>query len=88
MNKDRRKAISDLVERLSDLQMKVEELSQEVEAICEEEQGYFDNMPESLQSGEKGQAAEEAVRQLEDAKDTLESVDFGEAIQALESAAA
>lgn len=50
MNKERRKAISDLVDR-------VEELKAEVESLMNEEQEYYDNMPESIQNGEKGDTA-------------------------------
>lgn len=42
--------------------------------VCQdEEQDYYDNMPESLQSGDKGQAAEQAAASLEEAGSNLES---------------
>jgi exonuclease VII small subunit len=39
------------------------------------EQEYFDNMPESLQGGDKGSAAEAAVDALDSAVSNLDSVD-------------
>lgn len=65
MNIDRRKRIEAVKEKL-------QEIVAELETIIEEEQGYFDNMPESFQSGERGQKAENAVSELESCKDAIE----------------
>jgi len=46
MNKARREAIDVAI-------AKIEEGKAELEMLMEEEQDYFDNMPESLQSSEK-----------------------------------
>lgn len=43
----------------------------DLEGIEEEEQGAFDNMPEGLQAGEKGEMSQEAISKLEDAINTL-----------------
>jgi len=59
MNKLRRKAIELLSERM-------ETIKEELETIRDEEQEYFENMPESLQGSEKGEAAEEILGSLED----------------------
>lgn len=74
MNKERRKRIAAVVEKLCDCW-------QELETLRDEEQDYFDNMPESFQAGDKGTAADNAVTSLDDAlnstveaKDTLESM--------------
>lgn len=69
MNKERRKNLDDLVNRLEDMK-------QELVTMQDEEQEYFDNMPESLQGGEKGTAIEEmdnAVSFLNDAIDSIQS---------------
>jgi flagellar biosynthesis chaperone FliJ len=73
MNKERRKA-------LSSMQAQLEGIKAEIADIRAEEQDYFDNMPESLQGGDKGQQAEaaiglldEAISQLEEASGNLES---------------
>lgn len=65
MNKARREAISKLAER-------IEEIRGEVETLRDEEQDYFDAMPESLQGGEKGELAVEAINAIEDAIAALE----------------
>ena len=63
-----------------------------VEAIRDDEQEYFDNMPEGLQGGDKGQVAEAAISQLEEAFSVLEEAenfeaDLEGAVQFLEEAA-
>lgn len=45
-----------------------------LEAVQEEEQKSFDNMPESLQYTERGEAMEETISNLEDALSSLEEI--------------
>lgn len=59
MNKQRRRALEQIVEQLR-------ALSTEIETLRDEEQEYLDNMPESMQSGEKGEKAEGNVTCLDD----------------------
>lgn len=75
MNAKRRKAISELVTKLDAI---VSELTD----IIQEENDYYDNMPDSLRDGEKGDKAQEAINQLEEAmtnaesaKDALENIE-------------
>jgi hypothetical protein len=68
MNKDRRKALSAIEAILA-------EAREQIEAIRDEEQDYYDNMPESFQDGEKGQAAEAAVSAMEDAISSIEEAE-------------
>lgn len=74
MNGPRRKQIEALSDRLTDLRADLEQLR-------DEEQEYYDNMPDSLRDGEKGQKAENAVQAMED---TLNNID--EAVAYLEEA--
>lgn len=74
MNKERRKKLDDLIEIL-------EGLANDIETLRDEEQEYFDNMPEGLKGAEKGEAAEQAISEMEDAMQSL-----GEAKEQLESA--
>ncbi len=67
MNKERRRALDGL---LSVLETKRDELR----SLCDEEQEAFDNLPESLQAGERGQAMETGIEAIEDAIDQLEEV--------------
>ena len=57
MNKDRRKRLTSIAEQISVLI----DMAQEV---LDEEQEAFDNMPESLQQGERGEAMQDAVEAI------------------------
>lgn len=65
MNKQRR-------ERINGLMAKLEEIQGEVRMIQEEEQEAFDNMPESIQTSERGEKMEEVITQLEDSDSNLD----------------
>lgn len=65
MNKQRRKAI----EKISD---KLEELQAELQMLKDEEEEAYDNLPESLQDGEKGEAMQEAIEYLDNADSYIE----------------
>ena len=83
MNNARRKQIKAVIEsfnKLLDIGT-LEDLKGEVEAVRDDEQEYLDNMPESLQGGDKGQAAEAAISALETAIEALDT-----AIEALQEA--
>lgn len=74
MNNTRRKAIQNIMDKL-------EELMEEIEAIKDEEQEAYDNLPESLQNSERGEAMDSAVYNLDDAAENVQLV-----IDTLESA--
>jgi ribosome recycling factor len=65
MNKQRRAEITKAVNM-------IEEGKAILESVRDEEQDTFDNMPESLQGGEKGSAMEEAVNNLDEAINSLD----------------
>ncbi len=75
MNKQRRAELGRLDTRL-------EELRADLETIKDDEQSAFDQMPESLQNGERGQKAENVVSFLDDALSSLD-----DARMSIESAA-
>jgi hypothetical protein len=50
----------------------LEDIQGDIETIKDEEQEYIDNLPESLQGGEKASMAEEAVSNLDDAYSHME----------------
>lgn len=74
MNKERRKQIAKVIDELQGL-------SVTIESIRDDEQDYFDNMPEGIQSSEKGERAEAATYALDMAYEAIE-----EAIGQLEEA--
>ena len=60
MNAERRKQIAEARE-------KIEAGKTILESVRDDEQSAFDNMPEGLQQGERGQAMEESITDLEGA---------------------
>lgn len=60
MNKARRKEIASII---AELQL----LNERISTVLDEEQQYFDNMPESVQGGSKGDVAQEVISNLENA---------------------
>lgn len=60
MNKARRSKIEGIAEKLESLQG-------ELYQLVSEEQEYYDNMPESIQDGVKGEAAQAVIDLLEEA---------------------
>ena len=67
MNKDRRARIQALIDKLYDIQS-------DIDFIKEEEQEYYDNMPEIIQYGEKGDKAQEAIDNLDYAYSQIDEV--------------
>lgn len=100
MNKDRRSKLSDLKDRItktcevlseafSAATSDIQEIRDELEAVRDEEQEAFDNMPEGLQQGERGQASEAAIEAIESALSELENFcadDGEEALMPMQSA--
>lgn len=74
MNAQRRKWINSVWDKL-------DELKSEIESIMEEEQEAYDNLPESIQDGERGEKMQEAIDNLSNSMDSID-----EAISYLESA--
>lgn len=67
MNKVRRKRVQDAI-------TKIEEAKAILEDAQNEEQAAFDNMPEGLQYGERGEQMEENISKLEEAVSCLEDL--------------
>jgi ABC-type transporter Mla subunit MlaD len=67
MNKARRKAIEEIIDQLGTLK-------EQIESVCEEEQEAYDNLPESIQYSERGEAMSEAASDLEDAASSIDDV--------------
>ncbi len=68
MNAQRRKEIQTVLNELADLRSRVETLQND-------EQEAFDNMPESLQQSDRGQASEGAASSLENALTAFDEIE-------------
>lgn len=65
MNAQRRKEIQAVLERLDDV-------AAEIRRIGDGEREYYDNMPESIQAGEKGERADETASRIDEIADALD----------------
>lgn len=90
MNKERRNQIDGLRTRAEEIRAMIEALKDDLSTVHDEEQDYKDNMPESLQGGEKGQKADAAIEALESADQSLDTCldELQEALDSLETAQA
>lgn len=86
MNAARRKEIDRILALIETVSETVMTIKSDIETVRDEEQEYFDNMPDSLQSGDKGTTAEEAINNLEEAMNMLDMVDMEELHTFLENA--
>lgn len=76
MNNNRRKRLEHIKERIESLMSELTcDLKEELELILSEEQDCYDNMPESLQNGERGEASQQAIDGIQQAIDELEMLD-------------
>ncbi|GBQ77208.1 hypothetical protein AA14337_0750 [Acetobacter malorum DSM 14337] len=89
MNNKRRAEIKRLRELLEEISGPIAEIKESMESLRDEEQESYDNMPESLQGGAKGEAAEKAVSDLDTAVDGMDEIEskLTEIQEALEEAA-
>lgn len=87
MNNERRASISAVVAQVADFSETIDLPRESIEALRDEEQEYYDNMPESFQNADRGQAAQEAISYLEDAVSALDDFDADNLTASLESAA-
>lgn len=58
--------------RIREIQEKLTSLTEEVELLLEEEQGAYENMPDSIKESERGEKTMRAVDILENAKGEIE----------------
>lgn len=70
MNRARRAQIRQI---LLDLKEAIDRADERLGDVQDEEQDAFDNLPDSLQCGEKGEAIENAITELEELRDVIQS---------------
>lgn len=86
MNKDRRKALAEAIDALTKIKDQIENVKSIVETAKDEEREYYDNMPENMQSGDRGQEADTAVSNLEDVFETLDGLDIDDLLSKIDDA--
>lgn len=92
MNNSRRKQIRDVAKKIAaayeTFSSSLQESLSELQDITSDEQDAFDNLPESLQYSERGEAMQEAIDNLETACQSLEDFSQDEFVSILETLSA
>lgn len=73
MNKARRKELSILADSLNSIQDDLTDISSEIQVLENDEQEAYDNMPDGMKNGDRGDAAQEAINNMESASASTES---------------
>jgi chromosome segregation ATPase len=87
MNKQRRARLNEARKMIAELQNQIDLAKDIIDECRAEEEEYKDNLPENMQDGEKGQAADDAIDHMQNAFDALENFDIDEITTYLEDAA-
>jgi len=74
MNKERRKNLGEAISLLCSAQESIERAKEIVEDVRDEEQESYDNLPESLQESERGEAMQENIDNLESVSGELDDI--------------
>lgn len=80
MNQQRRKELKEQLDKLKKVKIEVDlivkqlkEIESKIETLMNEEENAYDNLPNSLQQGEKGSYMLKTIDQMNDA---IDSIDF------------
>lgn len=73
MNKSRRKELNEWIKRANEWIAQGIEIRSKLESLCSDEENYFDNMPENLQSSFNGTNSEEAIEAMNEAIECIDS---------------
>lgn len=87
MNRERRKQIEAATAKIAEAEAALQAAQEIIQEVRDDEEAARDNLPESLQDGERGQAMQEAIDALDSALSDIEGVDFSEMTSQLETAA-
>lgn len=88
MNNARRKQIASIKEKLAEFVSLRDQIAEAIQLVMDEEQEAFDNLPDSLRDGTKGDAMQEAINSLSTALDEIEGFGVESVDGSLDEAAA
>lgn len=86
MNKTRRKEIDKAIALLESASSALSDAHSILEQVSSEERETYDNMPDSLKEGDRGQATDNAATILEEVSEQLGSFDIEEIVGRLNEA--
>lgn len=93
MNNQRRKSLKQLIKQLEgltenfeELKSQVEDVVTEIEYLRDEEEEAYNNLPEGIQDGERGERMQETIDSLDSATGQLEDVDVDDILSYINDA--
>lgn len=86
MNKSRRDEINKALGLLQSIKDDFYNAKSFIETAASDEREYYDNMPENMQNGDRGSAAEASASALEEVQSAFEEFDPDDLITKLEEA--
>jgi len=75
MNNERRKILNDCKSKVEALIVQFQSIKDEVEGVKNEEEEAYENMPDGLKNGERGETAQAAISAMDDFISAIESLD-------------
>lgn len=87
MNKTRRKSLKGILGRMDELTAIIEEVKEDLQGVLDEEEEAMENLPESLQEGERGQQMQEYINTLAEVIDSLGELDTMDLYEKIEEIA-
>lgn len=75
MNAEQRKVLAEIIDKISEYRDLLENCQSDIEDVKSEEEDKYDNLPDSLRDGEKGERFQEVIDLLDNAISELESAD-------------
>lgn len=75
MNRQQRKELEKIQERIADVQSEIQQIRCDLEDIKTEEDEKYENLPDSFKYGEAGEKLEENSYQIESLMDDLDNAD-------------
>lgn len=87
MNRARRKELKRILGIMDELTAKIEEVKEELQNVIDEETEAYDNLPGSIQDGERGEQMQEYIDTLQDVVDSLDELDTDDLYEKIEEIA-
>lgn len=84
MNDTRRKELRKIITRLEKIDYELKEINSNLMDIITEEEEAYDNLPEGIQTSERGEKMQEIIDQLYDAQSDLDNISLEEVYNQIE----
>lgn len=84
MNKQRRKTLRDAISLLELAAANIDEAKDLIEVVKDEEEESYENLPEGVQCGERGDCMQQNIDTLDEVYSDLDEIDLQETIDKID----